>query len=145
MTIKELRKRSNRFVSQFDKHSADAVKSNGDFIVALNRSQMEQGLTSKDVGIYPGYRSKYYAFKKANMGSKAPMGTPDLKLTGSFHAKMYLRVVKPEYEISSRDKKTTMLEDNYPDIFGLTPESIKKAQAVVIQALQEKYKKTVLE
>jgi hypothetical protein len=145
MTIPELKKRSNDFVAKLDAHIATVVKGNSERIVSLNRTQMENGLTSKDVGIYPGYRNKYYAFMKKNMGSKAPMGVPDLKLTGSFHKGMKLNITGAEYEISSTDKKSPLLEEKYPDIFGLAENSILEAQRINGEGLAERFKQTVLQ
>ena len=78
--------------------------------------------------------------KKANMGSKAPMGTPDLKLTGSFHEKMFLRISGDEYLISSKDKKTADLVDRYDnagDLFGISPNNTPQAQNLNTKKLAE--------
>jgi len=97
-------------------------------IVDLNRKQLLSGLTSKGAKIRPRYKNKKYAAKKNSMNSKPGRGTPDLKLTGEFHAEMRTDIgLNQDWQVYSLDEKARYLLPKYADIFGLIPSNMTKA------------------
>lgn len=86
---------------------------------ASQKDQLYAGKTKKGTKIRPGYRNLKYAAAKAAMNPLPGFGTPDLKLTGSFYAGLDVEVGKDVFDIISKDEKGPMLENKYPDIFGL--------------------------
>lgn len=118
-----------------------AVISNDERLIEMNRSQMERGVRSDGDLIQPEYRSMGYAFFKRGQGTKAPMGVPDLKLTGAFHREMVLVVEGDEYEFGSTDEKTWMLTEKYDKIFGLTKENQQEAIRINTEKLGQLFRK----
>jgi hypothetical protein len=105
-----------------------SIKTNSAKLERLNVQQMEYGLTAKGKRIKPFYFSKDYAKGKRSIGSKAPLGVPDLKVTGAFHRGVKIIIGKAKYYITSRDLKTVDLRRKYGYIFGLSPKSQKTAK-----------------
>lgn len=138
MTIKELSDR----VQQIDVFQLmrKALVENEQKIVEMNREQMEVGVTSKGQTIDPTYRSAQYAQFKKKIGSRSPVGIPNLKLTGSFHEKMQMEIDDRSYSIYSTDDKERDLTAKYKDIFGLNAENIRKAQEINTRKLGQLYK-----
>lgn len=118
-----------------------AVISNDERLIEMNRSQMERGVRSDGDLIQPEYQSMGYAFFKRGQGTKAPMGVPDLKLTGAFHREMVLVVEGDEYEFGSTDEKTGMLTEKYDKIFGLTKENQQEAVRINTEKLGQLFRK----
>ena len=83
----------------------------------LQRDQLLKGLTSKDEKIVPKYAWAWYAKMKSQMNPLAGTGTPDLKLTGSFHNSIKYKVQNKVIQIIADDPNG--LEGRYRDIFGL--------------------------
>lgn len=86
---------------------------------AANAEQMMQGLRKDQTLIRPSYKNENYAKKKHQMNPKPVYKTPDLHLTGSFHSMLNAIVEGEKIFIFSNDEKGPMLEEKYPDIFGL--------------------------
>jgi len=84
--------------------------------------QLRFGFDGTGKLISPEYRSdEYAAFKKTVLNGQAPLGTPDLKLTGSFQDKIMARITQQFLEITSMDIKTPDLEAKYgEDILKLS-------------------------
>lgn len=101
-----------------------AVLENENFILDANTAQLENGKDSFDKLLWE-YASDEYARFKQSIGSKAPFGIADLKLTGDFYSGFTLVVEGNEFRITSTDSKTSDLVSRYgEEIFGLTEKSI---------------------
>ena len=115
----------------------DAVIKNKDEIVKLNQLQLRFGRTMKSEYIYPSYTSKYLKRKQKMSSYIAPTGTPDLYVSGEFYNEMDVMVENGKYDIVSFDRKSGWLVPWYNDIFGLSEESIEKAQIPVTNTFLE--------
>lgn len=141
MTIAELRKRSNNFVSNLDVHIAAVVEHN-EQLIKLNREQLKNSRTSEGGPLInqftgsPRYSPRYAKFKGYDR--------PDLILTGSFHREMDIIFNEPDqYFLTSFDEKTAELVDMYTEeIFGIQDKAT--AKAITSQALGKRYKAIVL-
>lgn len=127
----------------FDDIVIQSISDNKEEIIDLNTGQLEKGIASDGVNIEPGYAFEGYASFKKSIGSNAPKGTPDLKLTGDFYSGFKIGKIQPNYfDISSDDKKTGELVSKYSDlIFGLTDEN----KNVLIEYLQQSLKDKLYE
>lgn len=100
----------------------------------LVRAQLASGQSSEDY--LPVYKSDEYSKRKQKLGSKAPYGITDLKLTGNFVDKFYLRVSKNSVIIRSRDKKNSKILEKYgPEIFALNEGNLSKYISEHLQPL----------
>lgn len=96
-----------------------AVLDNKEEIVDANTASLSAG-KFPDGDQMPDYRSVSYSEFKQSIGSQAPLGVTDLKLTGAFHSGFYLKATGQGYEIGSTDSKSSELEAKYgSDIFGI--------------------------
>jgi len=120
-----------------------AVENKSDVLVKLNLIQLLKGLTSKGKKISPKYKGAKYASKKNGMNSRPGMGTPDLKLSGDFHAGFIAIVNKDKYFLSSEDSQVQYLPEKYADIFGLTSKNEFKAQKEVTNEFIRLFEKHV--
>ena len=110
-----------------------AIVENQEEILDLNVAQLEIGQDSTGA-LLEKYQYDSYAKMKKAMGSKAPEGTPDLKLEGDFHEGFVLREDGSDFLITSEDSKKDRLRDKYgEDIFGLQPKNISKAGALILE------------
>jgi len=110
-------------------------------IIGLNQQQLEIGKDANNSTL-AAYAEPYYAlFKKNEMGSKAPLGIPNLKLTGAFFDGFTIITDSKKIVITSKDLKTLQLEGQYGDIFGLTPEHLDElAIRYILPGLQKSLK-----
>jgi hypothetical protein len=108
------------------------LKDHEETMADLQRSQLLKGRTSTGEAIVPDYAFVWYAKKKREMNPLAGYGTPDLKLTGSFHNSIKYRVSNGGIRIEANDPNN--LEGRYKNIFGLNQESRKE----LIQKFLEK-------
>jgi len=93
-------------------------------ILELVSSQIERGETGTG-GIIGVYASDKYAKEKQGMGSLAPHGVIDLKYTGDFLNRLYLKVYPGNYLVRSWDKKNSILLKKFDsEIFELNPENL---------------------
>lgn len=100
------------------------VLENQEEILDANTSQLEMGKDSLGNFLYD-YASDAYAQFKIAYGSKAPLGTPDLKLEGNFYDGFVLKYEGKGIVITSTDEKTDKLIKKYGgDIFGLADEQL---------------------
>ena len=93
-------------------------------ILQLVSSQIERGQTGSGdiIGVY---KSKEYADRKQDMGSLAPHGVIDLKYTGEFLHRLYLKVYPKSYLVRSWDKKNSALLRRFgTEIFELNSENL---------------------
>lgn len=109
-----------------DKIIEESIDYTKDELAVLNRSDLLQGYLSTGDKIVPVYRSLPYALEKASQNPLAGIGTPDLRLTGSFYAGIQVVVNFGQNSITtnSTDEKSEMLQNKYtPLIFGTTKQS----------------------
>lgn len=98
-------------------------------IVSIQRLQVSKGEFGD--GSSPAYEPGYLDFKETLPTYKANPRT-DLFVTGSFEESKYFKLMGSEWEIDSRDSKTTKLLDRYGEtIMELNPEHLKMAQIPV--------------
>ena len=122
----------------------ESVQENDTYIVDLNLSQLEVGKDSKGQNLFP-YASSDYAKLKIAMGSKAPLGTPNLNFEGDFWAGFNVTADEEGIFITSSDSKTEKLKSGYtPDIFGLTDESKKDLKTVLLPTFLTKLRDELL-
>ena len=114
-----------------------ALESRADEFVKLNVEQMQDSKRADDATITPKYSPGYAAFKG--------FSNPNLKLTGSFHKRMFFATDGRTFFLSSDDEKMPSLVGRYSDtIFGIAPSRKEKGQAVALGAVSELYNKMVL-
>ena len=122
----------------------NALNDSENEITDLNKEQLEIGVNSNNIMITPKYRSQRYArYKTQVKGSKAPQGTPNLKLTGSFYRDFYSRANKSVLEIGSTNDKSDELQKKYSNqgnIFGLTNISKGSLREVIFNKIKQPVK-----
>jgi hypothetical protein len=124
MTLRQLADNLKAFNP--DKEAEKVILDNGEFAVKLNQNQMVDGEDSKDNENTPSYFGASYAKFKNRLNPRAGLGTPDLRLTGKFHAMMKFFKKGKNYLITSKDDKTGELVNKYgKDIFGLNKSNTK--------------------
>jgi len=105
--------------------TAIAAKENEVKMVDLNRDQMNEGVASTGDFIRPDY-TPFTVAQKRLKGQRYDVVT--LRDTGAFQDNMYQTISGSQYDFFSRDSKAVDLHTKYaPEIFGLTPDSRKKA------------------
>ena len=93
-------------------------------ITGMNKEQLSLGFDSQGQQLMPYASPEYAVLKKNHFGSEAPMGIPNLKLSGDFYKGFFIIIDSTKITISSKDIKTLELEGKYGDIFGLEPEKL---------------------
>lgn len=127
--IVDLRARFIASIAEFRilTHIRNSFMNNESVVADLNADQMLEGLDREGNPIRPTYASPEYAALKQRLNPRPTTGTPDLRLTGAFQRKIFLRFVQDAFELDSTDEKTEELVFKYGDvIFGLTEESRQK-------------------
>ena len=100
----------------------EAIKESEKELLDLLRSQLSHG--EKGDGQMPAYMNEKYAEYKQRIGSQAPNGIVDLKLTGAFQDKLRLIITKKGARIRSYDKKKSKLLNKYgTEIYELNAEN----------------------
>lgn len=112
-----------RIVNSFNDLVLESAMAHSEVIADLNVKQLEEGKRIDGNSIIPEYQSDLYAKAKKAIGAKPPIGTPDLKLTGSFHAGIYADKKGNYIYTYSSDEKSDRLNAKYRKIFGLTFDS----------------------
>ena len=108
--------------SSLDEIVVQSIKESEEELLDLLRSQLSIG--EKGDGQMPAYVSEKYAEYKQKIGSKAPKGITDLKLTGAFQDKLRLIMTKTGGRVRSYDKKKSDLQNKYGvEIFELNAEN----------------------
>ncbi len=88
-------------------------------IVGMNKEQLSLGYDANKEQLQDYASESYAGFKVDTVGSRAPLGTPDLKLSGDFYNGFKIILSETAITITSDDIKTLALEGKYGDIFGL--------------------------
>jgi hypothetical protein len=123
MLFKSLNTACNNIVRNLKKEANKAIKNNLSTMRDYNVEQMEHGCNAEG-GMIGDYRSEPYARLKKAIGSVAPFGNVDLKLTGDFHSATFAKRSGQNLLFGSKDRKTKELTAKYGgNIFGLTDEN----------------------
>lgn len=128
MPFEELHTRIDSVIDRIDEMCIEAMISMKEEIIDLNVSQLENGIGS-DGNFVGDYASAEYAGFKQSIGSKAPFGKVDTKLTGEFHSGFFAEAFHSDTEgmsgllIDSSDEKTNRLTSWYDNLFGIAPEN----------------------
>lgn len=120
--FKSLSQAVNQIVRNLDKVGNKAIDENLAVMADMNREQLTFGINAEG-GEVGAYRSESYARLKKSIGSRAPFGIPDLKLTGDFHSGIFAKRKGSELTFGGTDSKTSMLTEKYDSILGLTEEN----------------------
>lgn len=133
----------NQVLLNLDQIFVEAMDDNEHIIIDLNKDQIEHGLGS-DGDTLGKYAFDDYADLKQAMGSKAPPGIWDFKLTGSFLDGVYTdkyfgsNLESSGLYIDSRDPKADKLQSMAPHVWGHTDENKTEVQEVVLIDLFKK-------
>lgn len=101
-----------------------AILENESEIIDAQVQQMREGFNSNGE-IIGEYQNPEYAKAKKAMGSIAPYGIVDLRLTSSFQNQIKMQVTNDAIKLDSDDEKDVTLINWYGrKIFGLTPERL---------------------
>jgi len=142
LTIRELRERSNAFVSNLDSHIASIVNFNVD-LEELNRKQLRESKLADGKPITRPY-SRRYAMWKQFYYPQSFTGKVNLFLTGTLYESLEIRAKgKNEYSINTDVPYAGDLYDKYGNFLGIAPENYPEAQEITSNLLAEKYKQLV--
>jgi|WetSurMetagenome_2_1015567.scaffolds.fasta_scaffold15584_1 hypothetical protein len=101
-----------------------SIKDNEQHLIDAQVDQMRHGLAS-DGGMIGEYKNESYKKLKQEMGSLAPYGMVDLRLTTDFQKAIKLEYSKDFLLPTSTDKKSDMLTGRYTEkIWGLIQERL---------------------
>lgn len=138
MKLKDYAKRLRIKASRVEQDLLAILAKHEEFILDLNREQMMQGIKANGAKIGE-YKSETYEIMKLLYN---PRGVMDLRLSGSFHNKMYMILDKLPGSIFSSDEKTEMLVNRYgKEIFGLTPANKERVRKLIEKDVTEYYRK----
>jgi hypothetical protein len=136
MTLSSLQKGTENVIQTMDELVLRSAMQNESIIVDLNTKNLSEGKDVNGNPIQPSYASPKYAQYKQSLGSLAPMGTPDLKLTGDYYSGKYLQKMNEGWlEMHSTDWKEKQLNAKYGEIEGLPKDSIKEANEYILPDL----------
>lgn len=144
MTISELRKRSNDFVSNLDSHIRRVVNYANDDLVELNREQLRDSKLATGKTISRGYAPSYAKYKKTFWPESWAGGKVNLRLTGNLYDSLAVQVKGSELQITTDVSYARQLAEKFGDFAGIAPENYPKAQAIVVPLLRDEFKKRVL-
>ncbi len=103
----------------------DAVLMTGDKAIDINQSQLYEHSEDRKQLKLQDYSDGDYAKEKQTLNPFLPLGSPDLKYTGSFYDKFYAEVSGTKLTINSTDIKADSLAAHYgEDIYGLNPNNL---------------------
>jgi len=134
MTIKDLAQAMSRL--DLDSLKQQAAKKNQRVIVESQRKQMRKGENAEGMPIGK-YRPRYARYKATLSTYMAPIGVPDLYLTGAFHKGIRMATTATDYTLTSTDPKTGKLTAKYGQIFGLNQGSLPAVQTACTKSLGE--------
>jgi len=139
-TVSQLRKKSNSFVTNLDKHIADVIEHN-EKLLQLNKAQLKANKNAKgsalinnktgSANLSPGYAKRKHKAK------------PDIFDTGATYKDMDLLFNEPKtWFITSYTDYTKHLVSMYSDLFGI--KDTNKAKGITTPLLTQLYKRLVL-
>lgn len=132
-----------KLIEDLDKLVLESAMELKSSLADLNVKQMEDGVGYDDKPIRPEYQSKKYAKSKKSIGSKAPLGTPDLKLTGSFHSGVEAVNKGKAIVMWSTDEKTAKLDAKYPKALGINKKSKEELKPDLLGIMLNEARKTL--
>jgi len=141
--LHDIRVASDSFMSQFNVHVSDAIKSTENDLVRMNKEQMLKSQDSTGNALI--HKSTGSEFLTPAYAKEKGKSKPNLKDTGSFQREMFLEVDENELSwfIDSDDAKADILADNYGvKIFGI--KDVKSAKKLTGEAFRKLYHKLVL-
>lgn len=111
---------------------SQAIEAHREFIVKLQKNQLEFGYGNDGKKIAPSYKSFSYAFDKHEMNSFAGLGNPDLKLSGDMYKGLDFDIdISDSLFFYSDVLYFTDLDVKYQTAFGLSAKSLKLAKPIV--------------
>ena len=138
--ISELRKKSNKFVSNLDVHIAAIVDGN-QRLLQMNKAQFKASKNAKGgplINTRTGSADLSPAYAKRKNKRK-----PDIFDTGNTFRGMDIKFFRPsQYLIDSNTAYTKFLEEMYNNLFGISNQN--KAKAITTPMLAARYKRFVL-
>ena len=115
-----------------------------DVITGMNKEQLSIGKDAQGSTLADYASESYAGFKVDVVGSEAPLGTPDLKVTGAFYDGFKIILDDTTLTITSEDIKTLELEGHYGDIFGLQPAKLDELATVyILPRLVQRFKQLI--
>jgi hypothetical protein len=130
-----LSKRIKSTIGKLDELMMRAVMDNDTEVIDANTAQLSTGKDSLG-DFLAKYESEDYAQFKQAIGSKAPHGVADLKLTGDFHSDFMMKRQGDEVLIRSKDEKAPKLERQYGlEIYGIAPEQLPEVAPLISESL----------
>lgn len=139
MELEKLGKKAKTI--NIDQIALKNAKANSGLISDLNRQQLTVGENSKgqDVGQYT--TARYASFKK-RIGSQAPVGVPDLKVSGNLYEKIFTEVSPQTITINTKAEYGKYNEKRYgKEIFNLQDQNWEEIEFKVLVATREQYLK----
>jgi hypothetical protein len=94
----------------------EACRVSGFDIIQSIRAQMKRGEDGTGGKIRPSYSSPLYAIDKQRKNPLAGFGNPDLEVTGSFKAGIYIKFGNYNLTIGSNDSKAPELDAKYTNL-----------------------------
>ena len=142
--ILDIQRKSNQYLNSFNERAINAIESNGDLMVNMNRRQM---LSSLDANDQPLVNAKTGSARlSASYAKRTGKTTPNLFLRGDFQFAMFFTMPTiKDYIITSDNDLVKYLPVNYGKIFGVSPTNQPKAQAVNGAAIVNDFLKTVFQ
>jgi len=143
MIFDDLQQNVTEIINTLDEIAVQAMVDNQDQIIDLNISQIEEGLAA-DGGIIGEYASDEYAHLKQSIGSKAPLGVVDMKLSGDylegFYGEPYISNTPGASGlfVDSTDYKADSLQSRYPGTIGIMPSNRDILADILIEPIQKK-------
>jgi hypothetical protein len=115
----------------------DLVNSDEQNILDINRNQLRIGFDSNGNPVRPKYTTAKYARFKQRLGSKAPIYTPDLLLTGNFYNSLKFDT---GFKVESVGVPYSgYLESRYgKNIYGFNDKNLSAIQAKYVNEIKRK-------
>lgn len=125
-TVTEMRKRFEVVAATIDVLAKEIILAYSTELIGLLQENLSLGKDGHGYNITPEYASEAYARFKQDRGSLAPMGTPDLKLYGTFYDRMRVEWLTADgFSIISEDTKFRKLMRMYGlDVMKLSEPAI---------------------
>lgn len=149
MIFRELQTNVESVINRLDEMIVEAMMESESEIIDLNISQLDEGIGSDGLPLEPEYASDEYAHLKKAMGSKAPLGIPNLEVTGDFKSGFFADSFISGNEgfsgmlIDSNDEKSESLEIKYQRVFGIAPDNSDELLELIILPTQNRIKNEI--
>lgn len=125
-TVADMRRAFEQAAATIDLLVREIIDNSSPVLITLLQENLKRGLDGNDSPITPEYQSEAYARMKERRGSEAPLGTPDLRLSGGFYDRMAITWLTPDsFSIISEDVKWRKLMRMYGlDVMKLSEPAI---------------------